>query len=80
MGTKVIISKSCKSSKNILPRDYPRLMVGKDGRSHENKIFFMISHGRGICLTNHGESYYGIQKGLRDLEDFEGSIKIFNAH
>ena len=76
MGTKVIVSRSCKEAKIIDRCDYPRLMVGE---THGTQIFLMTSPTKGICLTNHHESYYGIQS-LEGLKDFKGSLKIFNTH
>ena len=75
MGTKVIIKPS-KLSKTKEPKDYPRLMIGD---AHGKQIFFMTSPAKGICLTNHQESYYGIQT-LEELKDFNGSLTLINEH
>jgi len=81
MATKSIINDTCKFVKLLDPNDYPRLMIGKVGNNSEKTIFFMTSPAKGICLTNHNESYYGVQTLIKEsLEDFDGSIKLFNKH
>lgn len=77
MGTRSIIGKCCKKPRLVFPCDYPRLMIGQMGKGEE--IFFMTSPKRGICLTNHHESYYGLQE-LECMKDFGGSLKLFNEH
>lgn len=79
MATKSIINDACKFVKILEPKDYPRLMVGKAGKG--KAIFFMTSPTKGICLTNHNKAYYGVHKVIKEsLEDFNGSIKLFNEH
>ena len=77
MGTKTKISKKIDDSIISTVKDYPRLQIGY---THGKQIFFMISPTKGICLTNHHESYYGLQTLPNDLKDFDGILEIYNKH
>lgn len=83
MGTKIEVYSKYRNflltdfpKKKVISKDYPRLM-----KDNCERIFFMISSGKGICLNNHLESYNGIQNLNQNmLEDFDDILEIKNQH